>query len=84
MSLRQRIGLVVLWFVSIAAVGAFARGQTQPVQPVAPTVISGADFGFRVEGRKGNTPMGTLVVRVNGQWVEAELGAPAVRRLTAR
>jgi hypothetical protein len=41
------------------------------------------DLGFRVDGRKGNAPVGSLVVRVNGQWVEAEFGA-GVKRLTAR
>jgi hypothetical protein len=52
-------------------------------QPQTSTVISGSDLGFRVDGRKGNAPLGTLVVRINGQWVEAEFGT-GVKRLTAR
>jgi hypothetical protein len=44
-------------------------------------VISGADLGFRVDGRKGNTPIGRFVVRIDGQWVEIEESA-SIRRLT--
>jgi hypothetical protein len=53
---------------------------------VTPTVISGNDIGFRVEGlRDRTTPVGRFVIRINDQWVEPEL-APAMetRRLTAR
>jgi hypothetical protein len=35
-------------------------------------VISGSDLGFRVERQeRDGTPVGRLVVRINGQWVEA-------------
>jgi hypothetical protein len=86
MSLRNRFVLVVLWAASIVGAGAWAQAQAPaappaPAQP--PTVISGSDLGFRVDSRKGNTPVGTLVVRVNGQWVEAEFGM-GVKRLTAK
>jgi hypothetical protein len=35
-------------------------------------VLSGDDFGFRVDGidRITNTPFGQLVIRVKGEWVE--------------
>jgi hypothetical protein len=62
----------------------WARTQkTTPLTQEAPTVISGSDIGFRVEGHKGNTPVGTLVVRVDGRWIEPEF-ASGVRPLTAR
>jgi hypothetical protein len=32
-------------------------------------VLSGADVGFRVIAYERSTPVGSLVVRVNGQWV---------------
>jgi hypothetical protein len=57
------------------------------VVPVpTPTVISGNDIGFRVEGLRGRTtPVGRLVIRVDGQWVEPEISESAqTRRLTAR
>lgn len=57
----------------IVAGGAMAYGQAVQTQPVVPTVISGNDIGFRMEGRKGTRPVGRLVVRIDGQWVEAEL-----------
>ena len=41
--------------------------------PTPPTVISGNDIGFRMVGRKGATPTGRLVVRINGEWVDVEL-----------
>ena len=86
MSLRNRIGMVILWAASIVAAGAWAQAQG-PLGPVpssqAPTVISGNDFGFRIDSRKGDTPVGTMVARVNGQWVEVEFGV-AVKRLTTR
>jgi hypothetical protein len=45
------------------------------------TVLSGDNIGFRVESRKGSTPVGRFVVRVDGKWVEAEF-APGLRLLT--
>jgi hypothetical protein len=34
-------------------------------------ILSGGDFGFRVEGTQNGRAVGTLMVRVKGQWVEA-------------
>ncbi len=82
MSFRTRIALVVL--AVLIAVGVWASAQVpflrQPVDP--PIVLSGSDVGFRVSAREGNTPVGTLVVRVNGQWVEVLVGGPGPRPAT--
>jgi hypothetical protein len=51
-------------------------------QPV-PTVIVGADLGFRVEGHRGTTPVGRLVVRIDGQWIEVE-DAIVAKKITTR
>jgi len=67
MSWRSRLALVFL--TSLVAAGLWVSAQ---VPPQAPVVISGSDIGFRVEGRRGNVPIGRLVVRVDGQWVEPE------------
>ena len=40
-------------------------------QPGEAQVLSGNDIGFRLDGSQANGPRGTLVVRVNGKWVEA-------------
>ena len=63
--------------------GGAAWGTTQATQVdrVNPKVLAGPDVGFRVEGRRGATPVGRIVVRVNDNWVEAEL-APAPRLVT--
>ena len=53
----------------------WAVAQGSRVDP--PDVLSGGDIGFRVEGHKGVTPVGTLVVRIDGKWVEPEFaGGP--------
>jgi hypothetical protein len=74
----------------IAAVMVFAAGWayaqvSREVVPVNPTVVSGGDVGFRVEGHRGKVAVGTMVIRVNGQWVEADPnGIPGVRHSTER
>jgi hypothetical protein len=86
--LSRRATVVVLWLVSMFIAGVLGYAQT-PLPPRAPrsteppTVISGNDLGFRVDARKGNTPLGRFVVRVDGQWVEIEESA-SVRRVTVR
>ena len=77
--------------IGAGAAGAAAAEQDVNVQIVPgpdriarqPQVLSGSDIGFRVErvGR-GGTPIGALVVRVDSDWVEAEM-APTLRRGTA-
>jgi hypothetical protein len=82
MDIRQ---LIVACFLGIGlvAVGTWVYAQAYGAQPVQPTVISGNDIGFRIEGTRGDTPIGTLVIRVNGEWVEPDFGS-GVRRLTAK
>jgi hypothetical protein len=67
MSVRSRVVLVVIWLASLVGVGVWA--QTEPQQQV----ISGSDVGFRVErqDRRDGHPIGRLIVRMNGKWVEA-------------
>jgi hypothetical protein len=75
MSLRTRLGLLVFWVASLVAVAALARaGQPRMIPLPSPIVLSGSDIGFRVEGRIGNTPAGSWVVRVNDQWVAPKFG----------
>ena len=73
MSVRQIALVVVLLVVTLAAgVGVGAQVARAPI-PVPPTVLAGPDVGFRVEGVDGEFPIGRLVVRVKGQWVEAQI-----------
>ena len=86
MSMRARLGLVVIWVASLVAVAAFATAQARPMTKLpSPIILSGTDVGFRIEGRIGNTPAGTLVIRVNGEWiVPKEADGPAVRASSSR
>ncbi len=69
MSVRARLGLVIMWAASLVALAELAKAQVQVSPVTSPIVLSGSDIGFRVEGKIGNTPAGTLVIRVNNQWV---------------
>ena len=81
MSVRALIVVVVLWASSLFAVAAVARGQAYAFEKLPePIGVSGADLGFRVEGRVGTVPAGRLVIRMGGQWVEAQT-APNTRPL---
>jgi len=81
MPLLNRILVVVLLASALAGVGVWA--QTQIPQPQTPTIVSGNDLGFRIDGRKNGKPTGALVVRINGQWIETE-AAVGFQRLTAK
>ena len=80
------VGVALILGTTLAA-GRWTQAQAMLPPPAQsqgqPTVISGNDLGFRVDGRKGDTPIGTLVARVNGQWVEVGFSV-AISRLTAR
>ena len=60
------VQLAVLLALSL---GLYVRAQT-PSTP-APDIISGADIGFRLQRTLRGRTVGSLMVRVNGQWVEA-------------
>jgi len=72
---------IVPWLASLAVVAGFtsalmraqAPSQVPPPrtsQATAARVLSGPDIGFRVENTRDGRAVGTLVVRINGQWVE--------------
>jgi hypothetical protein len=78
-----RIRFVVFAFLMLAFVGGWVSAQVFPVVPVTPTVLSGENVGFRVEGYRGNVAVGRIVIQLDGEWVDAEIGG-GVRRLTSR
>jgi hypothetical protein len=76
--------LALAWTLSLVTVGALASVLTSaqagvpqslglPIPEITEgtTILSGSDIGFRVERMQGGIPIGTLVVRVDGRWVEA-------------
>lgn len=80
MSVRPRILLGVLWLASLVAVGSYASAQSRNDSD-KPTVLAGEQLGFRIERWQGNKPVGTFVVKVKGEWVDAQF---ATRALPAR
>ena len=74
---RRPLVLILAWVLSLVGAGVAGAALTQRGDD--PKVISGSDFGFLVEriGRN-DAPIGRLVVRVNGKWVDPEI-APAMR-----
>ena len=80
---RLYIAIAIIWAASLGAVRLAAQSWTQArmYRPLPePKVMSGPDVGFRVEGMYGDVPTGTVVLRVNGQWVEARIGGPPFQR----
>ena len=61
-----------------------AAAQAIGITPVPPRVMTGSDLGFQVEGLRGETAVGRLVVRVNGRWVDAEVTPLQPRQLSQR
>jgi hypothetical protein len=70
---------VALVALGLAVLGVWASAQAPQQTPV---IISGTDIGFQVESQRGGIPVGRLVVRVDGRWVEAQFAA-GVRRLSS-
>ena len=75
MSVRRWLVVGVLWVVSLFAVGSIVAAQIPNMKEVTPKVLAGPDVGFRVEATQGDRVVGQIVVKVNGNWVEATLGS---------
>jgi hypothetical protein len=69
----QKFTARIVFAGALMGAGAWLHAQGMRVDSVPPTVISGSDVGFRIEGTKSGTPTGTIVVRINGRWIEAEI-----------
>ena len=85
MTLRIRVGLLVLVCVGFLGAAIGLRGQAQaPPSPQTSDerIISGTDLGFRVERRDRRGITGTLMVRINGQWLP--VGGPGTVPLHSR
>jgi len=77
MSVRTILSLAVLWVLSLFVVGSIVKAQVfeLPRPLPEPRIVTGPDFGFRIESDQGGVPVGKLVVRVDGKWIEARVGA---------
>ena len=79
----RHLALVSAFIAGLAAgtIAVYGQGAVAPT-PFPRRVLSGADLGFRVEGMRRDTPVGTLVIKVDGIWVEADFAGGGVKRLT--
>jgi hypothetical protein len=81
MSMRLKLAAALVSAVAvIASAAVWVSAQVVRVEPVTPTVMAGPDVGFRVEGLRAGMPVGRVVLRINGQWVEADLASPTAPR----
>jgi len=79
MKLKVRLVALGAFFVVLMGLAAWSRAQTAVVpNPVPPVVLAGPDVGFRMTGVKRGTPVGQLVVRINGEWKVVEFAAGAL------
>ena len=81
--MRTRTIVVVgaVWVASLFVAGKVATAQARGfVRLPEPKVLSGADLGFRVDGMYGEMPAGTVVIRVNGKWIQP-VAAPSTQPL---
>ena len=87
--LRRRRKLAILLTLSLLVVGGISfSAQVQPrrgapglppgVITESPTIVSGADIGFRIERTRDGIPIGKVVVRVDGRWI-TEMSASSVQ-----
>jgi autotransporter translocation and assembly factor TamB len=73
---RKSIRVLVVLVLSLVSVGVWAQTERRRRDPtaitVAPQVFSGENIGVRVTGPsdKSGKVTGTLVVKINGQWVD--------------
>ena len=76
--MSRRAWLVVVLASLLSAVSGAVLAQPKAQIVNEPVVLSGPDFGFRVESYERGKPIGTLVVRLNGRWVEPRAVMQAV------
>lgn len=80
----RRLLIIVLAVLATVVYTAISYSQVSVAPtPVTPVVLSGNDIGFRMTGHKRGTPVGQLVVRVDGEWKEVEFsyGVKALTQL---
>jgi hypothetical protein len=68
------IAACFLW-IALGGRSLFPVAHAQATERLFPTIIKSPDFGYRVDGWKGpdSSPIGTLLVQIDGVWYEARL-----------
>lgn len=58
------------------------QAQEALTKALGAKVYSSADIGFQARGFDRDTPVVVPVVKLNGEWVEVQMGVPGIRKLT--
>lgn len=73
----MRLPVIVIAALVLLSLGALAGAQVFSFRRVDPAIVlSGSDVGFRIVGHDGTRPMGSLVVRIDGNWVPVKDAPP--------
>jgi hypothetical protein len=76
MTAGRIVALAVMWIASLLVVASISQAQVYRINPLPePKVLFGPDFGMRIEGEQNGVPIGPLVVKIDGKWVEARIGS---------
>ena len=59
---------IAAWVISLIAVGSLVASAQRLT--ISPTLVFGDDIGFRIERTVEGVPIGKLVIRVDGWWVD--------------
>jgi hypothetical protein len=62
--------LLLMFVVALVAGAVWGRAQASPPSDHG-NVVSGGNVGFRINGYKDGKPFGQLVIRQNGEWIDA-------------
>jgi hypothetical protein len=73
-----------LWALSLIIAGALGLSAQALFLTENQHVVSGADVGFRIERTQNGIPIGRLVIRVDGRWVDTASPVTAVPATTPR
>jgi hypothetical protein len=80
--------LAALWALSLVVVSVTSSRAQAPQQAVSesllrsflllegPVIVSGNDVGVRIERIKDGLPVGKVVVRIDGKWVDTAPAEP--------
>ena len=72
-----RLPVLLLAALLLLSLGTLAGAQVFSFRRVdPPVVLSGSDVGFRIIGHDGSRPLGSLVVRIDGNWVPVKDAPP--------
>ena len=75
--------IIVTTIVLVMGTGIWLFAQIWDERPVQPPItVMGDNVGFRIEAYKGETVLGTLVVRVNGKWMDAQSASAGLCKFT--